>query len=216
MRRGFNKFDYKPVTGIPTPTNPGRIGCNGRTKAGADEAVLECAVLINAVGGTYQASAWFRLGPIPGSSRERGFKITVPYIEVVPVRDTNVYPKSAVATVSLDQQQVLTSGAAKIEVLLDQLNIRVDRSGAETADLRVYLSNLTKEGQSELKKGRKAYNAELSSGAKEPIFFEDLSSRLLKKPELTTAGRGAHLLKNDGRGDLKRTGLARGPRQAGR
>ena len=166
-------FDYKPVNGIVPPQSPIEFGCRGDTRLASREVVLSCSVPIDTDGGTYEVRNPLQLGPPPGATRIKYVKVKVPDIDVMPVQDTNVYPTTAAGTISLDQQQILQSGAAKIEVLLDQLNTRVDHSAAETSDLKVYLSKLAKTSQGELEKSRSAFRATLPKDAPEPIFFED-------------------------------------------
>jgi len=169
----YQNFNYKPVQGIASPQSPVGILCSGQPKAGDLVIEMKCQVPIDADGGIYSALSEFRLGPRPGATREKDFKIQVADIEVVPVQDTTVYPSSAVATISLDQKQILQNGAEKIEALLDQLNTRVDGHAAETKDLKTYLSKMAMAAENELQKTRNKYQLSTPKEKVEPIFFVD-------------------------------------------
>jgi hypothetical protein len=166
-------FTYKSVNGIPSPQQPVIISCDGETKPASRDVELQCSVPTDADGGIYEAQRLFGLWPPPGASRQREFKIQVPDIEVVPVPDTNVYPTTAVATISLDQKQILHNGAEKIGFILDQLNTKVDERSAETRVFRTYLSGVAGTARAELQKIRTQYEGALDKGKPEPIFFED-------------------------------------------
>lgn len=166
-------FDYKRANGVSFPQQTVAINCTGNTQPGIRDVELICAIPTDADGGIYEAQRLFRLGPPPGASREKDFKIQVPDIEVVPVADTNLYPSTAVATVSLDQKQILNNGAEKIEYILDQLNTKVDETSAETRAFRTYLSGVASTARGELHKIRAQYQESLANGKSEPIFFED-------------------------------------------
>lgn len=171
-------FNYKVVAGITSPSNPVQIFCSGQTQAGNSDVDLVCNVPDDADGGIYSASSQPAvLGPRPGGSRDTLIKVAVPDFEVLPVQGTNVYPKTAVASISLDQKQILENGAANIEVLLDQLNTTVDRNSAETPALKAYLTKVAQEGQRQLEKSRAEYTQALPDGSSEPIVFEDFARR---------------------------------------
>lgn len=170
-------FSYKVVAGITSPSNPVQVFCSGQTQAGKSDVDLVCDVPDDADGGIYSASQPAVLGPRPGGSRDTLIKVAVPDFEVLPVQDTNVYPKTAVASISLDQKQILENGAANIEVLLDQLNTTVDRNSAETPTLKAYLTKVAKEGQRQLEKSRTEYVQTLPAGSSEPIVFGDFANR---------------------------------------
>jgi hypothetical protein len=171
-------FDYKGVQGVPVPQNTALIVCSGQTSVGGKEVELECKVPIDADGGIYRPRPQFLLLAPPGHSKQRSLNIKVPDIEIVPVPDTNVYPSSAVATISLDQKQVLTNGAEKIDYLLDKVNTAVEGHAAETRDLRTYLANQAVTAQGELQKVRDQYRQALPNGKAGPIFFQDFERQL--------------------------------------
>jgi hypothetical protein len=185
-------FDYKPQTGIRAPQNPVVIACNGTTKAGETEVDLPCPVPIDADGGVYTHRD-IRLGPPTGFSRERTEKISIPDFEVLPVQDTTVYPASAVATISFDQQQVLENGAGKVQALLDQLNTKVDNNSAETPALKIYLATVAEIGQKELQRSRAQYLQSSPKGSPEPIFFEDFARHYAAMLVEIRAPQNAHL-----------------------
>jgi hypothetical protein len=101
--------------------------------------------------------------------------LSLPDFEVIAVEDKNVYPKEAIASISLDQKQILQSGASKIGVLLDRLNTKVEGHAAETNDLKTYLGDMATTAKAELEKSRVQYRQTLPNGKAEPIFFEDFN-----------------------------------------
>lgn len=165
-------FDYQPVSNIQLQQAPAEISCSADTKPGERDVELDCSVPLDADGGVYRSQR-LRIGPAPGGTRQRMEKLTVPDVEVVPVQDTNTYPSDGVATLDLTQRQVLESGAAKVEVLLDQLNTKVDSHSAETPELRDYLAAVAQDAQNALEKSRSDYSKAVPKGSSEPIFFED-------------------------------------------
>lgn len=168
-------FDYKQLIGLKSIDNPLTITCNGGMKASQEEAELNCLVPIDADGGTYAPRAILRIGPPPNGTRERTDPITVSEFEVVPVQDNNVYPTAAVATISLNQRQVLENSAETIEVLLDRLNTKVDGSSAETPDLKVFLADTANSALRDLETSRQHFNQTSKTGDPSPIFFEDFA-----------------------------------------
>jgi hypothetical protein len=186
-------FDYKPVTGITPPTSPLVIVCQGQVAAGNTEVASECSVPIDADGGIYTARPTSHLGPRPGATRESYPKITAPDFEVLAVPDTTIYPKSAVASILLNQKQILVSGAAKIEALLDQMNTKVDNNSAEIPPVRTYLRTVAREGQAQLEKSRSEYRETLQNGSAEPIVFEDFWRRYVAMIVEIRAPQDAHL-----------------------
>jgi len=78
-----------------------------------------------------------------------------------------------VASISLDQKQILQNGAAKVDLILDQLAARVDERAAETRALRDYLATVATTARGALEQTRTQYRASLPVGKDEPIFFED-------------------------------------------
>jgi hypothetical protein len=158
------------------PEQPVQIVCEGATIAGKDQVTLNCEVPFDADAGVYSPQKLY-LGPPPGGARERSESASVPEIEILPVQDKNVYPQSAVATVQMNQRQVLQDGAAKVQILLDEMSTRVDDQSAETPELRAYLASVASRAQSELEKSRIRYRSALPAGSKEPILFEDFERR---------------------------------------
>lgn len=123
-------------------------------------------------------------------------------IEIVSVPDTNVYPGSGVATISLSQKQILVNAAEKMTFILDQLSTRADLHAAETKDFRRYLVSVANTARDELAKTRAQYRDTLSKGQTEPIFLEDFDRRLQAFTMATTPtasirrpdSRSAHLV----------------------
>lgn len=165
-------FAFKQTNGTYRQEVPDMIACGGNNKAGLKDMELSCRIPIDQGGGIYHINQ-FRFGPPPGGSHWRYLNVAVPDFEVVPVEDRNIYPKTAVASISLDQKQILQNGAIKIDALLDQLNTRVEGSSAETADLKAYLYRVASTGKDELERTRAQYRKTLPRGKTEPIFFED-------------------------------------------
>lgn len=165
-------FDFQSQ---PNSIDSGRSAliCGGSARIHETDAELECPVPFDAPGGVYKPRP-LSLGPPPGFSRWRDLRTELPNIEVIAVQDTTVYPTQLSATVSLSQKQILQSGAAKVGVLLDELNTKVDDRSAETAALKSYLAALTQQAMHQLEQSRTQYMETVKSGAKEPIFFEDL------------------------------------------
>jgi hypothetical protein len=195
-------FRFKATNTVTPQNRPNDIVCTGKTGAGLKEEDLDCSIPIDQAGGTYEYVE-FDLGPPPNGSQWRHLKLSVPDIEVIPIEDKNVYPTSAVATISLPQRQLLTSGASKFGTLLDQLNTRVEDHSAETAELKAYLLGVATTGKSELGKIREQYRRLLSKDTKEPIFFEDFDRQFddyiagLRAPKSASvkdqSGESAHL-----------------------
>jgi hypothetical protein len=121
----------------------------------------------------------------------------VPDIEVLAVPDTNTYPQAATASILLNQKQILTNGAAKVEALLDLLNTKVDNNSAETPTLRVYLRDVAREGKAQLEKTRAAYVKTLPEGSPEPIVFKDFDLRYTDLITEIRAPKDAALLMKD-------------------
>jgi hypothetical protein len=167
-------FEYKPVEGTKNPFTAGRFGCSGISEPNNRDVILKCEVPFDLDGGIYNATNIVLL-PAAGGSRQRSIPIKVPDIEIIATPDTNVYAKSATADVLLNQQQILQDGAAKIDVLLDDLNTKVDNNAAETPQLMAFLKTIAQTGQSELETSRVAYRKTLANGSIEPIFFEDFA-----------------------------------------
>ena len=165
-------FTYKSVAGVPLTRPPLSVVCNGTTTGLSSAVELECVVPSDADGGVYEPQN-LRIGPPPGGAREQNAKIVVPEFEVVPIQDTNIYPKNAVATISLSQRQTLQSGAGKIDRLLDRLNTRVAHDSAESSDLKTFLSETAQTAQRELRKSLGDYLQASQPGSPAPIFFED-------------------------------------------
>jgi hypothetical protein len=108
----------------------------------------------------------------------REIPLKVKDVEIVSVPDTNVYPSSGVATISLSQQQILHNASAKVISILDQLSTRTDQHAAETKDFRLYLVSVANTARDQLHKTRVQYLVSLPKEQKEPIFFEDFDRRL--------------------------------------
>ena len=134
-------FDYKVLKDLASPQDPIEILCDGSGIAGDRVVNLTCAVPPDADGGVYEVRQLIRMLPPAGFTHNRSFRAQVPDIEVIPVADKNVYPKSLVTRISLDQIQILQDGAERVEYLLDQLAARVDEHSAETKAFRAYLAN---------------------------------------------------------------------------
>ncbi len=185
-------FDYKRTNGTNQQDTPAEIYCGGTGKAGSKQMEVSCRIPFDQGGGIYHLTV-FRLLPPPGGSHVRDLNVAIPDFEVVPLEDKNVYPKTAVASISLDQKQVLQNGAIKIDTLLDQLNTRVEGNSAETADLKAYLYNVASTGKAELEHTRAQYRQTLPSGKAEPIFFEDFDRQFTSFIEGVGAPKTASL-----------------------
>lgn len=173
-------YDYKRVDGVPPPQSTVQISCSGNTAIGSVTADLQCGVPTDADSGIYVLEAGImRFAPPPGGSKQRAIPLKVADVQIVSIPDTNIYPSSAAATISLSQKQILLNSSAKVTFILDQLSTRTDQHAAETKDLRQYLVSVANIARDQLRKTRNQYRESLNKGQAEPIFFEDFDRQLL-------------------------------------
>lgn len=179
------RFDYKAVQGVPAPTSPITISCNGTYDPTKAEGDLPCNVPSDEDSGVFSTTT-LRVGPPPGGQRMRDLPLRIPDVEIVSIPDTNVYPSSGVATISLSQKQILLNASANVTLILDQLSTRVDQRAAETHDFRLYLVSVANTARDQNKKTRTQYHASIAQGETEPIFFEDFDRQLQAYTMATT------------------------------
>jgi hypothetical protein len=150
------------------------IECIADIPANATSAKLSCNTSLEDPGSTYTCERFFAIRL--GTSKGEDIEAILPPFEVVQSLDATIFPKTAIATLSPTEAQVLQDASYRTESLLDQLTTHLDGASNETSDLLRYLIQTAVSGKALLNVTAVRYQ-QAADGKHLPILFDDFNIR---------------------------------------